>query len=370
MVGSTKQAVHSEFSVSRFVQETLSYVIEANASDIHFEPSTRELKIRYRQDGVFRDLPGVPMGLAGKVLAHLKSIAHLDVAENRKPQDGRMTLEIGGKSLNFRVSTIPVQFGESLVLRILNPCSQQFRLDELGLNDELIEKMRRMVRRPHGMFIVTGPTGSGKTTTLYSLLRDVYSSKKKYLTVEDPVEYLIPEVTQVSTNNAIGLTFARVLRAFLRHDPDTIMVGEIRDLETAQIAVQASLTGHLVLTTLHTNNAASAITRLIDLGLAPCLVASSLQGVLAQRLIRVFCDACAGNGRQCVKCKNTGYLGRTGIFELMSVSESLRQLVSQNAALDLIESQAQADGMIRLAESGRRLVEAGRTSLDELSGVL
>lgn len=367
MTSTTKQAVPIEFSVSRFIEETLNYVVEANASDLHFESSTNELKIRYRKDGVFIDLPGLPKELERKVLAHLKSIAHLNVAENRKPQDGRMTLEIGDKLLNFRVSTIPVQFGESLVLRILNPCSKLFRLKELGLNDQLIESIRKIVKRPHGIFIVTGPTGAGKTTTLYSLLRDVYSSKKKYLTVEDPVEYLIPGVSQVSTNNAIGLTFAKVLKAFLRHDPDIIMVGEIRDLETAQIAVQASLTGHLVLTTLHTGSAASAVARLIDLGLAPCLIASSLQGILAQRLIRIFCDNCKSEG--CDECAGTGFRGRTGIFEFMPISQSLRHLISENAPLDFIDIQAQADGMIKLAESARLLVESARTSQGELSGV-
>ncbi len=368
LVDTVKQVVHTEFSVSRFIEEALNHVIEANASDIHFEPSAIELKIRYRKDGILVDLFSVPIGLANKVLAHLKSLAHLNVAENRKPQDGRMTLEIGGKPLNFRVSTIPVQFGESLVLRILDPCSMHFELKDLGLNDQLIEMIRKIARKPHGIFIVTGPTGSGKTTTLYSLLKDIYSPKKKYLTVEDPVEYLIPGVSQVSINNAIGLTFARVLRAFLRHDPDMIMVGEIRDLETAQIAVQASLTGHLVLTTLHTNSAASAVTRLIDLGLPPCLIASSLQGVLAQRLIRIFCEGCKGKG--CAECKNTGFLGRTGIFELMPISHPLRHLISQNAPLSFIDTQAQADGMIKLADSGLRLVELGKASLKELNGIL
>lgn len=340
--------VREGFSVSGFVQETLNCVIEANASDLHFEPTATDLKIRYRKDGFFVDLPSVPMSLAQKIFAHLKSIAHLNVTENRKPQDGRMTVEIKGKLLNFRVSTVPVQFGESLVLRILNPGSLQFNLEGLGLSDPLIESIRRIVKKPHGLFIVTGPTGSGKTTTLYSLLRDTYSPKKKWLTVEDPVEYIIPGVSQVSTNDSIGLTFARVLRAFLRHDPDTIMVGEIRDRETAQIAIQAGLTGHFVLTTLHTSSAASAVTRLIDLGISPSLVASSLQGVLAQRLIRTFNS------------------GRTGIFELMSITPKLRQLISENASLYDLDNQAQADGMIKLSESGRKLVEAGIISADDL----
>lgn len=357
----------SQFSVSRFVQNTLAHVIAANASDIHFEPTATELKIRYRKDGIFIDLPALPIGLSNKVFAHLKSLANLNVAENRRPQDGRMTLEVNGKFLNFRVSTIPVQLGESLVLRILNPGSLSFKLEELGLSGDLIKSIRKIAKLPHGIFIVTGPTGSGKTTTLYSLLQDVYSPKKKYLTVEDPVEYIIPGVSQVSTNNSIGLSFARVLKAFLRHDPDMIMVGEIRDLETAQIAVQASLTGHLVLTTLHTNSAASAVTRLIDLGLPPSLIASSIQGVLAQRLIRTFCNECKGSG--CEVCNTTGYLGRTGLFELITVSQPLRHLISQNAPLDLLESQAQADGMLKLAQSGRALVESGKTSLGELGKV-
>lgn len=368
MLDTIKPTPHSEFSVSKFIQETLSYIVEANASDIHFEPTATELKIRYRRDGVFIDLPALPIGLSRKILAHLKSTAQLNVTENRKPQDGRMTLQIAGKTLNFRISTIPVQFGESLVLRILNPLSLPLRLEELGLNAELIEIIRRIVKRPYGIFIVTGPTGSGKTTTLYSLLQDIYTEKKKFLTVEDPVEYIIPGVTQVSTNNAVGLTFAKVLRSFLRHDPDLIMVGEIRDLETAQIAVQASLTGHTVLTTLHTNCAVSAIARLINLGLAPCLIANSLQGVIAQRLIRTFCNECSGN--VCKKCNDTGYAGRTGIFEFLVISEALKQLIARNASYEVIEAQAKTDGLIKLHDSARNLVKLGKTSFCQIDKIL
>lgn len=350
-----EQSSHSATSVSHFVQETLNYVIEENASDIHFEPSSSELKMRYRKDGLFIELPSIPLALSKKVLAHLKSIAHLDVAETRRPQDGRLSLDFNRKLLNFRVSTIPVQFGESLVLRILNPRSLQFKLEELGLNTQLIEAIRMIAKKPYGIFIVTGPTGSGKTTTLYSLLQDILSPKKKYLTVEDPVEYIIPGVLQVSINNLVGLTFANVLRAFLRHDPDVIMIGEIRDLETAQIAVRASLTGHLVLTTLHTSNAASAITRLVDLGLPPCLIASSLQGVLAQRLLRTPCGECQGN--LCTKCNGTGYFGRTGVFEFMPITQSLRHLITQNASADSIDEQATKEGMVKLMDSSFQLMK-------------
>lgn len=357
-----------ELSVPHFVEELLGYAVQRNASDIHFEPAAMELKIRYRKDGTFFDLPSAPIPLSKKILAHLKSLGNLNVAENRKPQDGRMTLEINTRFLNFRVSTIPVQFGESLVLRVLDPSSLNLTLGQLGMPSELIQVVRKFAKRHHGIFIVTGPTGSGKTTTLYSLLQDVYSSKKKYLTVEDPVEYIIPGVSQVSINNAIELNFAKVLRAFLRHDPDVIMVGEIRDLETAQIAIQASLTGHLVLTTLHTNNAASAITRLIDLGLAPSLIASSLQAVLAQRLTRIFCISCVGKG--CFECNNSCFLGRTGIFEFMPISSTLRHLISHNQPLHVLEEQAESEGLVSLGKSATNLVDSGKTSLEEIKNVL
>lgn len=363
-----QNTVTSKLSITHFVLETLQHCVKENASDIHFEPSANELKIRYRKDGVFFSLPAAPNSLSKAILAHLKSIANLNVAEHNKPQDGRITLEINHKFLNFRVSTIPAQFGETLVLRILDPSSLNLNLDQLGFSPTLVQTIRKLAKRPHGIFIVTGPTGSGKTTTLYSLIQDIYSSTKKYLTAEDPVEYIIPGVSQISINNAIGLTFSKVLRAFLRHDPDVIMVGEIRDLETAQIAIQASLTGHLVLTTLHTNSTASAITRLIDLGLSPPLLASALQGILAQRLIRKFCTSC--QGMACSKCNNSGFSGRTGIFELMTISPTLRHLISQNAPLHVLETQAESEGTLPLEKAGTNLVNQGITSLQELNNIL
>lgn len=337
-------------SLPNFVLETLHHCVKANASDIHFESASNEMKIRYRKDGQFVILPPIPIPLSTKILAHLKSLANLNVAEHNKPQDGRITLELNNINLNFRVSTIPTQFGETLVLRVLNSSSMNLNLDQLGMDSNLIKIVRKFANIPYGMFIVTGPTGSGKTTTLYSILKDIYSPTKKYLTVEDPVEYLIPDLSQVSINNAIGLTFSKVLRSFLRHDPDVIMVGEIRDLETAQIAIQASLTGHLVFTTLHTHNAASAITRLIDLGLSPGFLASSLQCILAQRLIRKACPIC--QTQCCSICNNSGFLGRTGIFEFLPISTTLRQSISKNLPLLHLQRQAKSEGMTTLEDSG------------------
>ncbi|PWU05158.1 MAG: hypothetical protein C5B43_03770 [Verrucomicrobia bacterium] len=341
-------------SLADFVQETLIHCATQGASDIHFEPSFNELKIRYRKDGFFYNLSPLPLILSDKVLAHIKSIAHLNVAERNKPQDGRISLQnhTSKNLLNFRVSTIPAQFGETLVLRVLNDASRNLTLDQLGMDFQLIENVRKLAHLPHGLFIVTGPTGSGKTTTLYSLLQDIYSPNKKYLTVEDPVEYILPGISQIAINTGIGLTFSKVLRAFLRHDPDVIMIGEIRDLETAQIAIQASLTGHLVFTTLHTNNAASAVIRLLDLGIPSSLLASSLQCILAQRLIPKPCIHCHKNSIfPCPQCNNSGYQGRTGQFELMSISPTLRQIISKNNSVQIIESQAISEGMISLGNA-------------------
>lgn len=344
------QTASNKLSIPNFVLQILNHCVEANSSDIHFESTINEMKIRYRKDGQFVTLPPVPSPLSKKILAHIKCLANLNVAEYNKPQDGRISLELNDKLLNFRVSTIPAQFGETLVLRVLNSSSMNLTLDQLGMDLSLIKSIRKFANIPHGMFIVTGPTGSGKTTTLYSILQDIYSPAKKYLTVEDPVEYIIPGISQVSINNAIGLTFSKTLRSFLRHDPDVIMVGEIRDLETAQIAIQASLTGHLVFTTLHTNNAASAIIRLIDLGLSPTLLASSLQCILAQRLIPKICSSCQDIG--CSICNNTSFIGRTGIFELMPISTNLRHSISQkNISLLNLERVAKLEGMITLEEA-------------------
>lgn len=353
----------NKFSVNNFVLQTLHHCVQSNASDIHFEAGCDEMKIRYRKDGQFIVLQPIPFPLSNKITAHIKSLSNLNVAEYNKPQDGRITLEVHDKHYNFRVSTLPTLFGETIVLRVLNASSMNLKLDQLGMNSNLISNVRKFANRPYGLFIVTGPTGSGKTTTLYSILQDIYSSTKKYLTVEDPVEFILPGVSQVPINNAIGLTFSKVLRSFLRHDPDVIMIGEIRDLETAQIAIQASLTGHLVFSTLHTNNAASAIIRLIDLGVTPSLLASSLQCILAQRLIRKFCFTCEGNG--CQNCNNTGFLGRTGIFELMAISPVLKHLITQNAGLQVLERQAELDGTLTLAKSGINSVNPRNTSLED-----
>lgn len=327
--------------VSQFVQGILTQAVQERASDIHFEPSYDSLTIRYRKDGTFFDLPSAPSSLTSHIFAHLKSLANLNVSDTHLPQDGRISLDFNNSHYNFRLATTPTGSGESLVLRVLDAAAH-LNIDQLGMPEAIREDVLDLTQSSSGFFIITGPTGSGKTTTLYSILKEILSPKKKYLTVEDPVEFIIPGTTQVAVNEAIGLTFAKTLRSFLRHDPDVLMIGEIRDLETAQIAVQASLTGHLVLTTLHTNNAPSAITRLIDLGLDPSLIATTLRGVLGQRLIRTHCTACEGRG--CPSCNESGYLGRTAIFELMKSTPDLRSLISKTPTAQALVDQAQQDG--------------------------
>lgn len=384
-------AMAGQGPVVRFVNVVLNQAVRDQASDIHFEPFEHEFKIRYRVDGALYELTPPPKGLALAITSRIKVLADLNIAERRVPQDGRIKLALGGRPVDLRVSTLPTQFGESVVLRVLDRATVRLRLPDLGMPPEVLQGLQDTIRRPNGILIVTGPTGSGKTTTLYSALCAINTPDLKVLTAEDPVEYDIEGLTQVPVNPAIGLTFAAALRSFLRQDPDVVMVGEIRDLETAQIAVQASLTGHLVLTTLHTNDAVGAITRLIDLGVEPFLLASSLAGVLAQRLVRRICPDCRGDdprarellgplghsrdgahapawqrGRGCAACAQTGYRGRQGIFEWLAVSEQIRELITANAPAQVIRERAIAEGMRLLREDGLTAARAGITTVDEV----
>ena len=377
--------------IIRFVNLVLAQAIRDKASDIHFEPFEHEFKIRYRIDGSLYEMSPPPKHLSLPITSRVKVLANLNIAERRIPQDGRIKLTLSGRPVDLRVSTLPTQFGESVVLRVLDQSAVQLDISQLGMPEDVFEGINEIVRRPNGIFIVTGPTGSGKTTTLYSALRIVNAPDVKLLTAEDPVEYEIEGIMQVPINHAVGLTFANALRSFLRQDPDIIMVGEIRDLETAQISIQASLTGHLVLSTLHTNDAAGAVTRLVDMGVEPFLIGSSLEAVLAQRLVRRVCSGCRtayeppgtllqqlgidpvdiGNreffyGKGCNVCNNSGYKGRMGIYEWLRMSESIRDLVVQKAPTLVIKQKALEQGMRTLRDDGLRAIFDGATSIEEV----
>ena len=385
----TKQA--SQAPIIRFVDLVLQEGVKAKASDIHFEPFEHEFRIRLRIDGSLYEMAPPPKNLASAVIARVKVLSSLNIAERRVPQDGRIKTTISGRQIDLRVSTLPTQFGESVVLRILDKTVVNLSLDALSMHDDIKEGIRAMVSRPNGIFIVTGPTGSGKTTTLYSALREVNTEDVKILTAEDPVEYEVEGIMQVPINHQVGLTFAAALRSFLRQDPDTIMVGEIRDLETAQIAVQASLTGHVVLSTLHTNDAPGAVTRLIDMGLEPFLISASLEGVLAQRLLRRVCKTCRTAyepdkdvinmldvdaleiankkfyyGKGCADCNRSGYKGRQGLFELMTINDQLRSLITQKSPTLVLKQKAIESGMRPLREDGLRCIFDGHTSIEEV----
>ena len=376
----------SQAPIIRFVDLVLQEGVKAKASDIHFEPFEHEFRIRLRIDGSLYEMAPPPKNLASAVIARVKVLSSLNIAERRVPQDGRIKTTISGRAIDLRVSTLPTQFGESVVLRILDKS-----LDALSMQDDIKEGIRAMVSRPNGIFIVTGPTGSGKTTTLYSALREVNTEDMKILTAEDPVEYEVEGIMQVPINHQVGLTFAAALRSFLRQDPDTIMVGEIRDLETAQIAVQASLTGHVVLSTLHTNDAPGAVTRLIDMGLEPFLISASLEGILAQRLLRRICKSCRTAyepdkdvinmldvdaleisnkkfyfGKGCAECNRAGYRGRQGLFELMSINDNIRTLITQKAPTLVLKQKAIESGMRPLREDGLRCIFDGLTTIEEV----
>ena len=377
--------------IIRFVDLILYQAIQDRASDIHFEPFENEFKIRYRVDGALYEMAPPPRHLALPVISRVKVMASMNIAERRLPQDGRIQKNIAGRSVDLRVSTLPTQFGESVVLRVLDRSTVNLDLEMLGMPKYVGDYILEVIERPNGIFIVTGPTGSGKTTTLYSCLRKINTLDSKLLTAEEPVEYDLEGIIQVPVNENIELTFARVLRAFLRQDPDRIMVGETRDLETAQIAVQASLTGHLVFTTLHTNDAPGAITRLIDMGVEPFLISSTLEAVLGQRLLRSICPNCRTNyepntntldqlglsrrdlgekkfsyGKGCDACNQTGYKGRKGIYELMRISDPLRELINERAPTVTLKQKAIELGMITLRQDGLRSVFDGDTTVEEV----
>lgn len=377
--------------VIRFVNLILFQAVQDGASDIHFEPFEKEFKIRYRVDGALYELNPPPKSLAVPVISRIKVISNLNIAERRLPQDGRLQMTLANRSVDFRVSTLPTQFGESVVLRILDRSTVSLDLENVGMPDDVFQAVSDDLDKPNGIVIVTGPTGSGKTTTLYSGIKRLNRIESKLLTVEDPVEYDIEGVIQVQVHEQIGVTFLRVLRAFLRQDPDIIMIGEIRDFETAQIAIQASLTGHLVLTTLHTNDAAGAVTRLIDMNVEPFLIASTLESVLAQRLVRRICNHCkqlyaptpdvlerlnltaedVGDrqfavGRGCSDCHQTGYRRRTGIFEHLLVNDPIRQLICDRRPTLELRNMAIKHGMRTLREDGVRNVLDCHTTVDEV----
>lgn len=377
--------------IVRFVDLVLNQAIREKASDIHFEPFEKEFKIRYRVDGSLYEMQQPPVHLALPILSRVKVMSNMNIAERRVPQDGRIVKTIEGRSVDMRVSSLPTQYGESVVLRILDRSSVNLNLEKIGLPTHIHEYILETINKPNGIFIVTGPTGAGKTTTLYAALREINTIDAKVLTAEDPVEYDIDGIIQIPVNEAIGLDFPRVLRAFLRQDPDRIMVGEMRDMATAQIAIQASLTGHLVLSTLHTNDAAGAVTRLVDMGCEPFLVAASLEGVLAQRLVRTICSQCRTayepseivldqlgvsaselgdkhfyTGRGCEVCSNSGYKGRKGIYELLDINDVLRDMITDKAPSVVLRQKAIELGMSTLREDGLRNIYEGRTTIEEV----
>jgi type IV pilus assembly protein PilB len=377
--------------IIRLVDLILYQAIQDRASDIHFEPFENEFKIRYRVDGALYEMAPPPRHLALPVISRVKVMANLNIAERRLPQDGRIQKKIGGRQVDLRVSTLPTQHGESVVLRVLDRTTATLDLESLGMPDYIYDYICETIRKPNGIFIVTGPTGSGKTTTLYACLNKINSVHSKLLTAEDPVEYDIEGIQQVPIQESIGLTFARVLRAFLRQDPDRIMVGETRDIETAQISMQASLTGHLVFSTLHTNDAAGAVTRLIDMGVEPFMISSALEGVLAQRLIRKICPDCRtayepsetvlnqlglspheiGDknfyyGKGCQTCHETGYKGRKGIYELLSITDPIREMINERAPTVAIKQKAIELGMSTLRQDGLRCIYNGETTIEEV----
>ena len=350
--------------IIRMLNALLTQAAKDGASDIHIEPYERSSAVRFRVDGTLREVVQPNKALHAALISRLKIMAELDIAEKRLPQDGRISLRIGGRAIDVRVSTLPGVHGERAVLRLLDKGEAKFSLASLGMQGDTLARFSQRIAQPHGIVLVTGPTGSGKTTTRYAALGQVDTSTTNVLTVEDPVEYELAGIGQTQVNAKIDLTFAKALRAILRQDPDVIMIGEIRDFETAQIAIQASLTGHLVLATLHTNDAASAVTRLTDMGVEPFLLSSSLLGVLAQRLVRKFCSHCHGAG--CEHCGQTGYTGRTGVFELLVTTDAIRAQIHAQASEADIRAAAMADGMALMREDGERLIAAGITSREEV----
>jgi len=381
-------------SIIRFVNQVLRDAIELRASDIHLEPFEDELRIRYRIDGVLQEVP-VPAQIKRfqpAIVSRVKILSHLNIAEKRLPQDGRIKVRIDEAEIDIRVSVIPMLHGEAVVMRLLRQNSTLRGMGELGMDGREVDCFRKVLQMPHGIILVTGPTGSGKTSTLYTALNEINDADRKIITIEDPVEYQLRGINQIQVSEKAGLTFARGLRSILRHDPDVVLIGEIRDQETAQIAVQASLTGHLVFSTLHTNDAPGALTRLVDMGVEPYLVASSLEAVLAQRLVRVLCNHCKQEDSSpaaqafkaqvgipadnviyksvgCRECRNTGFYGRHGIFEWMDSDNEIRELILKHASSDAIRDAARRSGMRTLADDGWRLVRLGLTTVEEVLSV-
>jgi len=377
--------------IIRYVDLVLYQAIKEKASDIHFEPFEKDFKIRYRVDGALYEMAPPPVHLALPILSRVKVMSNMNIAERRVPQDGRIVKQVGDKQVDMRVSSLPTHHGESIVLRVLDRSSVNLTLENLGLPEHIYDYVTETIEKPNGIFIVTGPTGAGKTTTLYACLRRINTIESKLLTAEDPVEYDIDGIIQIPINEAIGLDFPRVLRAFLRQDPDRIMIGEMRDKETATIGIQAALTGHLVLSTLHTNDSAGAVTRLIDMGCEPFLVAASLEGVLAQRLVRTICKDCKSpyepneailsqlgisahelgdkqffTGAGCNSCGQTGYRGRRGLYELLNITDPVRELITGRAPTVVIKQKAMELGMNTLREDGLRNIYLGHTTIEEV----
>jgi general secretion pathway protein E len=380
-------------SVVRLVNDILVEAVHARASDIHMEVQASGLKIRYRIDGVLQTQP-VPQELnrfQAAIISRLKIMAHLNIAEKRVPQDGRIRIRVSGREVDVRVSIIPMLHGEGVVMRVLDKDAMSFSLSGIGMEDDVSDRFQRLIRMPHGIVLVTGPTGSGKTTTLYSSLAEIKSERNKIITTEDPIEYQLEGINQIQVNHKVGLTFSASLRSILRHDPDVVLVGEIRDFETAENAVQASLTGHMVFSTLHTNDAAGAFMRLVDMGVEPFLVASTVEGVMAQRLVRTLCKECREpytpqynevpedfpfdnvaygeslhRPKGCRSCRGTGFSGRLGIYELLETNDELRKLASEKTGTDAIRRAAVAGGMKTLRQDGWRKVINGVTSIDEV----
>jgi len=378
-------------SIVRFVNQILTEAIELRATDVHIEPFEECLRVRYRIDGVLQEasVAAEVKQFQAAIVSRLKILAKLDIAEKRVPQDGRIKISIAGREIDVRVSVIPMLYGEAVVLRLLDRSSVLLGLEKLGMSERDLDTTKVILERPHGIILVTGPTGSGKTTTLYAALSRINDVQRKIITIEDPIEYQLHGVNQIQISRKAGLTFASGLRSILRHDPDVILVGEIRDMETAEIAIQASLTGHLVFSTLHTNDAPGALTRLVDMGIEPYLVASSLEAVLAQRLVRVICPDCKEQlstselapirrrfgdqlpgslyrGRGCRQCQGTGYHGRIGIFEMMPVTDEVRSMIIENASAPELRKVAAKQGMRSLRDDGFRHLCDGRTTVEEI----
>ena len=381
----------SEAPIIRLVNRLIFNAVELRASDIHFEPFESEFKARYRVDGVLHDVESPPKGLQAAIISRVKIMAKLDIAERRLPQDGRIKLKIADKEIDFRISTIPTLFGESLVMRILDRDTLILDLEKLGFPKDIYQEYTNLVSQPYGMILVTGPTGSGKTSTLYTTLAKINSPENKIITLEEPVEYQLSGVNQIQVNTKIGMTFSKGLRSIVRQDPDIILVGEIRDRETAEIAIQSALTGHLLFSTLHTNDAAGAVTRLLDMGVENFLLSSTLLGVLAQRLVRVICPRCKVRtrpetkllrsmdvtpeeaermqffeGKGCEECRYTGFRGRTAIFEFLPVEDDIRREITNRSSAERIKEVSLRNGLVTLREDGWRKVREGITTISEV----